>query len=56
MVDFPLSHSPLHLRQAFPEISTQHDVEKRVNAAAGIAETDGEIIAYMEGQRGLLHL
>lgn len=56
IVDFPLSRSPLHLRQAFPEISTQQDVEKRVNAAAGIAETDREVIAHIESQSGLLHL
>lgn len=51
-----LGHSPLHLRQAFPEISTQQDVEKRVDAAAGIAETDGEVVANVERQCGLPHL
>lgn len=49
-------HSPLPLRQAFSEISTQQDVEERVDAAAGIAETDGEAIAHIESQRGLLCL
>ena len=50
IVDFLLSHSPLHLRQAFPEISTQQDVEKRVDATAGIAETNGEVISQTESQ------
>lgn len=53
---FPLNHSPVQSRQAFLEISTQQDVEKRVNAAAGIAEADGEVIDHIESQRGLLHL
>lgn len=53
---FPLNHSPSQSRQAFLEVSTQQDVEKRVNAAAGIAETDGEVIGHIESQRGLLHL
>ena len=50
IVDFPLSHSPLQLRQAFLEISTQQDVEKRVDATAGIAETNGEVISQIESQ------
>lgn len=56
VVAFPLNHSPSQSRQAFLEISTQQDVEKRVNAAAGIAEADGEVIDHIESQRGLLHL
>lgn len=49
IVDFPLSHSPLQLRQR-SEISTQKDVEKRADATAGIAETNGEVISQIESQ------
>lgn len=38
------------------EVPTKQDVEKGINAAAGITETDGDTVAYIEGEGWLRNL
>lgn len=38
------------------EVPTKQDVEKGINAAAGVAETDGDIVAQVERQGWLRNL